>query len=200
MSVKIAITGGIGSGKSVVSHIFRSMGIPVYDSDSRARGLMCTDAVIRRDLVALLGSEVYQPDGSLDKVLLAHYLFASPAHVREINAIVHPRVRGDFQIWAGRQQMGNRVVAMESAILYEASFEREVDQVWLVTAPLELRLQRAVSRDGSTPQKVRERMAHQLSEEELRSRADLILENDGCKALLPQVLYSLVDRAGWRVS
>lgn len=200
MSVKIAITGGIGSGKSVVSHIFRSMGIPVYDSDSRARELMCTDTAIRKDLVALLGNEVYQSDGSLNKVLLAHYLFASPAHVREINTIVHPRVRTDFQTWVSRQQIGNTVVAMESAILYEAFFEREVDQVWLVAAPLELRLQRAVSRDGSTPQKVRERMAHQLPEEELRSRADVILENDGCKALLPQVLFSLADRAGWRVS
>ena len=98
MTVKIGITGGIGSGKSVVSRLLEVMGIPVYISDGETKQLMMTDSCIRSELTALLGEEVYA-GGVLNKSLLASYLFGSPEHAGQINGIVHPRVKEDFRQW-----------------------------------------------------------------------------------------------------
>jgi dephospho-CoA kinase len=99
--IKIAITGGIGSGKSYISHLLETMDVPVYNADNEAKRLMVSDEGIRRELIALLGKEVYDKEGALNKPLLASYLFSSPEHVRQINAIIHPRVREDFIRWIG---------------------------------------------------------------------------------------------------
>ena len=99
--IKIAITGGIGSGKSYISHLLETMDVPVYNADNEAKRLMVSDEEIRRELIALLGKEVYDKEGALNKPLLASYLFSAPEHVRQINAIIHPRVREDFIRWIG---------------------------------------------------------------------------------------------------
>ena len=96
--IKIAVTGGIGSGKSYISHLLEDMHIPVYNADNEAKRLTVSDAGIRGELIALLGEEVYK-DGLLNKPLLASYLFSDPAHVLQINSIIHPRVRKDFTVW-----------------------------------------------------------------------------------------------------
>lgn len=92
MLIKVGITGGIGSGKSVVSRLLEIMGIPVYISDTEAKRITCTDTVIRRELCALVGQEVFQ-GGELNRTLLAEYMFGYPEHVKEVNAIIHPRVK-----------------------------------------------------------------------------------------------------------
>ena len=98
MQIRIGITGGIGSGKSVVSHLLELLGVPVYISDTETRALMVGDEQIRSGLVSLLGEEVYGPDG-LNKPLLASYIFGDPAHAAKVNALVHPRVKEDFRRW-----------------------------------------------------------------------------------------------------
>lgn len=183
--IKIGITGGIGSGKSYVSHLLEDMNIPVYNADNEAKRLTVSEEGIRSELVALLGHEVYK-DGTLNKSLLASYLFADPAHAARVNAIIHPRVKQDFAAWVQRQE-GCKVTAMESAILYEAGFEDTVDVVMMVYAPVDLRVQRAMYRDGATEEQVRARMAAQMDDEEKRRRARFTVVNDGVQPLIPQL-------------
>ena len=160
----IGVTGGIGSGKSVVSQLLRMMDVPVYDCDSEAKRLMCQSAEIRAALIQAVGECVYRTDGLLDRAVLAAYMFGNAAHVEQINRIVHPVVRADFKCWA--KQLGRAVVAVESVILFEASMDADVDSVWLVYAPMDIRLQRAVQRDGSDEEAIRKRMQSQFSDAE----------------------------------
>lgn len=183
--IKIAVTGGIGSGKSYISHLLENMHIPVYNADNEAKRLTVFDAGIRGELIALLGEEVYK-DGLLNKPLLASYLFSDPVHVLQINSIIHPRVRKDFTVWVERQEKCE-IVGMESAILYEAGFQDTVDAVIMVYAPVELRIQRAMYRDGASEEQVRARIAAQMDDEEKRRRADFTVVNDGVQLLIPQL-------------
>ena len=183
--IKIAVTGGIGSGKSYISHLLENMHIPVYNADNEAKRLTVSDAGIRGELIALLGEEVYK-DGLLNKPLLASYLFSNPVHVLQINSIIHPRVRKDFTVWVERQEKCE-IVGMESAILYEAGFQDTVDAVIMVYAPVELRIQRAMYRDGASEEQVRARIAAQMDDEEKRRRADFTVVNDGVQLLIPQL-------------
>lgn len=181
----IGVTGGIGSGKSVVSCLLRLMGVPVYDCDSEAKRLMCQSAEIREALVEAIGGEVYRADGQLNRTHLASYMFGHAERVEQVNRIVHPVVRADFRQWA--RLSGKRVVAVESAILFEAGMEADVDSVWLVHASEDIRLQRAVLRDAAHEQAVRARMQSQLSEQEYVQRADKVICNDGKCSLIAQV-------------
>lgn len=186
MSIKIGITGGIGSGKSVVSRLLEAMGIPVYISDIESKQLSHSDPVIRRELCSLLGEEVYV-DGRLNKPLLASYLFGHPDHARNVNAIIHPRVKEDFRCWASvRKQFP--ILGMESAILIESGFADEVDVVVMVYAPLETRLARAVKRDSTSRELVMKRICSQMSDEEKRKQAGFVIVNDDETPLIPQVL------------
>lgn len=183
--IKIAITGGIGSGKSYVSHLLEDMNVPVYNADNEAKRLTVSDAGIRTALIALLGEEVYK-NGVLNKPLLASYLFSDPVHIKRINSIIHPRVREDFAEWA-KQWKDCEVVGMESAILFEAGFENTVDVVMMVYAPVDLRVERAMYRDGASEEQVRARIAAQMDDEEKRRRADFTVVNDGNRPLVPQL-------------
>lgn len=183
--IKIAITGGIGSGKSYVSHLLEDMNIPVYNADNEAKRLMVSDPGIRKELMALLGKEIYK-DGTLNRSLLASYLFSDPALMAQVNAIIHPRVRDDFAAWVERLE-GCEVAGMESAILYEASFENTVHAVVMVYAPIHLRIQRAMYRDGASEEQVRARIAAQMDDEEKCRRADFTIVNDGVRPLIPQL-------------
>ena len=187
--IKIAVTGGIGSGKSYISHLLENMHIPVYNADNEAKRLTASDAGIRGELIALLGEDVYK-DGLLNKPLLASYLFSDPAHVLQINSIIHPRVRKDFTVWVERQEKCE-IVGMESAILYESRFDELVDEVWTVTAPEELRISRVRQRSGLTEEEIKKRMAAQLSEEEKQRRAAHIIWNDGNVSVIHRVLSLL---------
>lgn len=186
MTVKIGITGGIGSGKSVVSRLLGAMGIPVYISDTETKRLMATDLCIRRELIALLGGEVYA-GGALNKPLLASYLFGNPEHARQVNAIIHPHVKEDFRQWT-RQHAACSIVGIESAILIEAGFAGEVDVVVMVYAPEEVRIRRAMKRDASSREQIEKRIRSQMSDEEKRRQADFVIVNDDETPLIPQVL------------
>lgn len=185
MAIKIGITGGIGSGKSLVSRLLTLTGIPVYQTDTEAKRLMLSDTGIREGLTALAGNEVYNEKG-LNKAFLASYIFGHPEHLKQVNAIVHPRVRDDFRLWAGKARQ--EIVAMESAILLEAGFTNEVDKIVMVYAPSEVRIARAIRRDSATRKEVERRIQSQMNDEKKRGAADFVIVNDGETPLIPQVL------------
>lgn len=186
MAIKLGITGGIGSGKSLVCRLLESMGIPVYISDVEARRLTAADPFIHKGLVALLGKKVYA-DGVLNKPLLASCLFGNPEQAKRVNGIIHPRVKEDFRRWA-QAHAAFPVIAIESAILIESGFAGEVDVIVLIYAPVEIRIERAVKRDSTSREWIEKRVRSQMSDEEKREEADFILVNDGETPLIPQVL------------
>lgn len=183
---RIGITGGIGSGKSVVSQVLQSLGIPVFDCDAESKRLTAVHPVIRQQLIALVGPEVFTVNGQLNKQLLANYLFASSGHVRRINAIIHPVLKDYFRQWVPAQNAP--MVAIESAILFEAGYDDVADTVIMVSAPLEVRIARAMQRDGSTREAVEERIRQQMDDEEKRRRSQFVIVNDGEVPVIPQVL------------
>ncbi|MGN0049441.1 MAG: dephospho-CoA kinase [Bacteroides sp.] len=182
--IRIGITGGIGSGKSMVCRLLEVMGVPVYVADTETKRLMLADASIRTGLTELLGPEVYA-DGVLNKSLLASYLFSGPEQTRRVNGIVHPAVRADLHRWV--ESAHAPFVAFESAILVEAGFLNEVDVVVMVDAPLELRIARAMLRDNAPREAVESRVRSQLADEDKRKYARFTVINDDKTPLIPQV-------------
>ena len=183
--ISIAITGGIGSGKSYIARMLEEYDIPIYNTDDEAKRLMVSDEGIRHDLVALLGEEVYV-QGALNKSLLASYLFANAENTARINRIVHPRVKTDFCRWM-EQHADKEIVGMECAILFEAGFEDAVDAVVMVYAPEALRIERAMKRDHATEAQIRARISAQMNDEEKCKRADYIIYTDGLISLDSQL-------------
>lgn len=185
--IKIGVTGGIGSGKSFLSSMLKERGIPVFDSDTEAKKLMLTDVFIISSLKSLLGEDVYT-GGKLNKPLLASYIFSSADNAAKINSIVHPRVKKAFLSWADeRFSGGDRIVAIESAILFESGFSDVVDKIVTVVAPIDVRVSRVMSRDSTTRDKVMERINSQMGDDEKISKSDFIIENDGRKPLNEQI-------------
>lgn len=169
--MKIAVTGGIGSGKSYVSRLLQQHGLAVYDCDAAAKRLMRTSDELKARLCALIGPQTYTSEGVLNKAEVARFLLLSDDNARAIDAIVHPAVAADF--------VGSGATWMECAILYESGFDRLVDRVVVVTAPETLRLERVMQRDGISQEKAREWMLRQWPQEEVRRRADFEIVNDG---------------------
>ena len=176
----IGITGGIGSGKSMVSALLRVYGVPVYDADCESKRLLVTSPTIRRGLTALLGPEIYRPDGTLDRARMAALIFADA-----VNAIIHPAVGDDFDAW--RERLTVPLCAMESAILFESGFDRRADVRLTVYAPEAIRLQRVMARDSAAEADVRRRMQSQWTDERKAALSDAVITNDGLSALIPQV-------------
>ncbi|NDV57099.1 dephospho-CoA kinase [Bacteroides sp. 519] len=189
MSIKLGITGGIGSGKTIVSKLLNNMGVPVYISDIEAKRLTVSDANIRSQLTSLLGKDIYI-NNELNKPLLANYLFGNREHAHIINGIIHPQVKEDFRHWAKRLS-AHPVIAMEAAILIEAGFANEVDKIVMVYAPLDIRVERAMKRDSANKEAVIQRIKSQMDDEEKRKMADYVIVNDNKTPLIPQILNLL---------
>ena len=177
----IGITGGIGSGKSVIAKQLRQMGYEVYDTDSEAKRLIVEDAHVREQITALFGPEAYK-DGVYQTAFVAQQVFADKTLLARLNAIVHPAVRQDilnrFTSPPFRGESEGGLLFIECAILYTAHLDELCDKVVVVTAPEEVRLARTIARDHSDIDKVRARMRAQNVEEDIR-RADIIINNDG---------------------
>lgn len=178
MKHRVAITGGIGSGKSYVCQLLKQQGIDIYDCDQAAKRLMHTSQQLRQELTSLIGPDTYI-NNVLNKAAVAQFLLASPQNAEAINAIVHPAVANDF-IQSGMEWM-------ECAILYESGFDRLVDTVIVVTAPEDVRISRIMHRDGIGSAKAKEWMGRQWPQEEVQRRADFEIRNDGQQPLLPQI-------------
>ena len=171
---KIAVCGGIGSGKSTVCQMFAERGVAVYDSDSRAKSLMSESAALRDALVAEFGEECYE-GGMLNRSYLASKVFGSEEQLAKLNSIVHPAVKADFLAWA-EEQHGDFCI-LETAILFESGFDAVVDCSVAVLAPTPLRIERAMQRDGATREQIEARIKAQMSDDELMRRADFAIVN-----------------------
>ena len=171
---KIAICGGIGSGKSTVCRMFAERGAAIYDSDSRAKALMSESAELRAALIAEFGEACYA-DGALNRPYLAEKVFGSEEQLARLNSIVHPAVKADFLAWAEEQE-GDFCI-LETAILFESGFDAVVDASVAVLAPMPLRVERAMKRDNATKEQIEARIKAQMSDDELMRRADFAIVN-----------------------
>ena len=171
---KVGVTGGIGSGKSTVCALLAEYGVPVYNSDAEAKRLMNESEQLREALIQRFGAECYTEQG-LNKEYLSKKVFGNGESLAQLNAIVHPAVREDFRAWADGQRAS--YVVFESAILFEAAFENEVDTTLAVMAPFEERVRRTMQRDGSLREDVERRIKHQMSDEELHAKVARTIVN-----------------------
>lgn len=179
--MKVAITGGIGSGKSYVCRMLAEQGIDVYDCDHAAKVLMNSSAALRQQLTQLIGDNTYLPDGRLNKAVVAQFLLKSDANKTAINNVVHPAVAADFE--------NSGKLWLESAILFESGFDKRIDftHVICVTAPLEVRIDRICSRDSISRQEAQQWIDKQMSQEEKAARSNFVIDNDGKKDLITQI-------------
>ena len=188
--VKLAITGGIGSGKSVVARMLGIMGVPVYDCDSRAKALMVSNTHIVKELKRMFGPECYDASGALDRAYLASRIFIDSDNVKRVNALVHPVVKADFQHWASIQSCD--VVAVETALLYESGIIDVVDRTLIVWCDKETAILRTMARSGMSRQQVLNRMQKQIPVEDLLLLSDYSICNNGDEPVLPE-LQSLLE-------
>ena len=180
----IGLTGGIGSGKSTVSRLLKTMGIPVYTADTESKKLVNTSPQIRERLTATFGSQLYA-NGELDKAMLASLIFGNNENLRHVNSVIHPTVFEDFRHWAEQQQ--SSLVVVESAILFDSGFNKTVDVTVNVSAPREVRIRRVEERDKVSRESIEARINSQMPEEERNRLSDYTIFNDERQALLPQV-------------
>lgn len=182
----IGITGGIGSGKSVVSRILRLKGYPVYDCDMQAKVLMEVNAAIRKGLVDRFGSDTYGEDGKLNRRKLADLIFNDAENRGFVNSLVHREVRMDIRNWLANQD--TRICFVESAILFSSGIAEFMDRVWLVDAPLEMRLERVLMRGEQHREDALARIEAQNSEfESMPEGKVFMLMNDGSESLLEEI-------------
>lgn len=181
----VAISGGIGSGKSVVSHVLSALGYHVYDTDSRAKYLMDTSEVIKRQLVEQFGRNVVV-NGDIDRKYLSGLVFNQQEALEKLNAIVHGHVRTDIAEWRNRSD--RNLLFVETAILYQSGLDRMVDEVWEVVAPRRVRVERIMSRNGYTEQEAESRVVAQESYVPIQYHANIrTIINDGVLPVLPQI-------------
>lgn len=181
---KIGITGGIGSGKSIVGKILSTMGFPIFYSDLEAKRIMTHDKKVVAEIKRIFGEEAYTND-DLNREFLAEKIFNQPELKNKINAIVHPAVRQAFDDFA--QSQHNTLVFNEAAILFETGGYKSFDATILVVADEELRIKRVMQRDNVPLQSVKERMKNQWTDEKKKPLADFIIENNEDRLLVPQV-------------
>ena len=180
----IGLTGGIGSGKSTVSRLFETMGIPIYTADTESKKLIDTSPHIRKQLTDVFGPQLYK-NGKVDKAMLASLIFGNEENLHYANSVIHPAVFDDFRHWA--EQQTQAFVVVESAILFDSGFYKSVDITVNVTAPLEIRIRRVEERDKVSRKSIEERINSQMSEDERNRLSDYTIFNDERHALLPQV-------------
>lgn len=191
--ITIGITGGIGSGKSVVSEIFRLHGIPLYNADREAKKLNDSSSYIREQLTRQFGEDIYR-DGLLDRKKLAAIIFQDSHQLSFVNSIIHPELAKHFAGWC-QQRANYPMVVLDAALLIEAGFHQFVDKVIMVQAPKALRIARVMQRDGMGVDEVEARMKSQLPEEEKMKYADFVICNDNKHSLIHQV-SEVVKRVG----
>lgn len=190
----VGITGGIGSGKSVIGKILTTMGYPVYYSDQAAKELMESDAVIVKELNQLFDHKAYE-DGKLNRSYLAQQIFSNPELKSKLNKIVHPRVRKHFNEFVEDQT--SPLVFNEAAILFETGGAKNFDAILLVVADEEVRINRVMERDGITKQEVLNRINNQWSDEKKKALTEFIIYNNPSDLLVPQlnaILKKLMDK------
>lgn len=183
--LKIGITGGIGSGKSIVSKVFHELGIPIFDADSEAKRLMNENPIIQEQLIEKFGAEVYQ-NNQLDRAYLAKKVFDNPDALAALNQIVHPITIQAANDWMHAQT--TPYVVKEAALFFESGTAGDLDYIVGVYAPKMIRLERVKKRDNADLKSIQNRMNNQLDEEMKMRLCDFIIINDDTQLLMPQIL------------
>ena len=175
MTKIVGLTGGIGSGKTTVAHMFKALGVPVFNSDDEAKVLMNSSVIIKKEIIELLGENSYKDD-TLNKPYIASQIFNTKAVLKQINAIVHPKVAAAFDTWVSKQNAP--YVIKEVAILFETRTDSFVDFIITVIAPLETRIQRVMERDQKSREAVELIIDNQLSDSEKIKKSHYVIENN----------------------
>jgi dephospho-CoA kinase len=194
--LKVGITGGIGSGKSIVSRVFQGFGIPLFNADVVAKTIMQTDVELKNAIIEAFGASIYNEEGILQRSILADRVFSDPKELTKLNELVHPAAIRAGETWASAQT--SIYSLKEAAILFESGSYKSLDAIILVTAPVDLRIDRVMQRDGVSATQVRERMQRQWEDSQKIPLSDFIIQNDELHPVLPQVLeihLSLVEKA-----
>lgn len=182
--MKVGITGGIGSGKSTLCAMLEQMGMPIFYADQEAHAIFKEDDDVRHQVIDLLGEQAYL-NGELDRKWVGGIVFNDHQKLESLNAIMHPAMKRRFKDWASKQEAD--IIGMEAAILIESGGHKDFDHIIVVTAPMDVRVQRVIQRDNITKQQVESRIAAQMSDEKRCAYADIIIENNGGpKALRPK--------------
>ena len=184
--IKVGVTGGIGSGKSLVCSFFKLIGIPVYEADYQAKQLMNSSSVIKSQLMKTFGDDIYLPNSTVDRKKLAGIVFNSPSSLKKVNEIIHPEVRKHFYEWVDKQD--SEYIVYEAAILFESGFYTMMDFLILVTSPVETRIQRVMARDGVSREDVLARINKQWDDADKIKRSNLVLTNDDTELIIPQLI------------
>lgn len=179
------LTGGIGSGKSKVAELFALLGCAVFHSDEAARDIYF-DAEVKLRVSQLLGPEVYLGKTQIDRALISSRIFSDTTLLHELNAIIHPAVGKKFEMF--RTENKGRIIIKETALLFEANLQNQVDKIIVVAADDELRIRRVMARDGLTKQEVTKKMNSQLSQDHKLKLADFVIRNNETELVIPQVL------------
>lgn len=202
-TILIAVAGGIGSGKSVISHVLRTLGYDVYDCDSRAKALMEQSVEIKKRIANEIDEDAIAfsttaewADAAINRRKLAEVVFADIQKLERLNAIVHASVIDDIHRWhISKGKCGRKVVFVESAVLFTSGLYRHVDEIWHVTAPYATRLMRAMSRDNATEEAIVSRMRSQCQEQkmldDITEMPIHLIDNDGRQAVLPRIFNLL---------
>jgi dephospho-CoA kinase len=181
----VGLTGGIGSGKSTVSKLFEIMGCPVFHSDNVAKEVYF-DAAVKSQVIKLLGSESYLTDTVINKPFITSKIFSDTNLLHALNAIIHPAVIQRTKRF--KEQNPGKIIVKETALLFEAHLEKEVDKIIVVATEDTLRINRVMHRDGLTREEVLQKMRSQLPQEEKIKKADFVVRNNEETLLIPQVL------------
>lgn len=184
--LKVGLTGGIGSGKTVVSKIFQSFGIPVYNADNSAKEIVHHSAQVQSEIVDLLGPDAFI-NGNYNRTYVASIVFKDPEKLSALNKIIHPAVQQHFGEWLLVQS--SPYIVKEAALLFEAGSYKSLDKIITVCAPTDLRIERIKSRDHANESDIQKRISSQLSDEEKIKLSDFVIKNDERSLVIDQVLY-----------
>lgn len=184
--LRIGLTGGIGSGKSTVAHIFNVLGIPIYDADAAAKRLMAEDELLKKRILNVFGEKAYL-NGKLNRKFLSDVVFNDETKIKLLNSLVHPATIKDANEWMKKQNAPYLI--KEAALIFESGSDKFLDLVIGVRSPLSLRIERTMKRNHITAEEVRERMKFQMDESKKMALCDFIIENDEKEMLIPQVLH-----------
>ena len=182
----VGLTGGIGSGKTTVAHVFETMGCVIYNSDDKAKEVYF-QPLVKNQVIELLGKEAYLNETEINKDFISKKVFSNTELLHQLNNIIHPAVKADFILFQSKLPIGT-IIIKESAILFETGIYKDLHKTILVTAPLEVKIERIKKRNASSEEDIKKRISAQWTDEQKIPLANFVISNDGIKALIPQVV------------